>query len=284
MKHFSLICYAHTICYDQLILPLLRRMINLEQLTLFVSIVRTDKNYIDGIQLHDDILIHMAQLKKFTFNIVTNIIKKNVDLILSSNQTIQHSFIQRQYEQVVSYIEDYPGETANQSHLCSLPYEFSSRCHIHSLPYTFDSFYYLTNSFPGGIFHHVQWLLMTDLRSFEHQFFQIISQSFPHLKQLIIVNMEPQQEKQQLRTLIRFSQLRCLRLDCAHVDYAEQFLGQYCHLPRLLNLNITYDSLMLVTKNFTNDVTRSTCAQVTDLRIRQPFVAPQNFHQYFPLL
>ena len=72
MKYFSLTSYPGVVSYDNLIIPLLRRMINLEELILFLSIIRADKNYIDGDQLYDDILVYMPRINKFTFNIETN--------------------------------------------------------------------------------------------------------------------------------------------------------------------------------------------------------------------
>ena len=46
-------------------------MINLEELKLYLLVIRFDSTYIDGIQLYDQFLIYMTQLKKFTFNIKT---------------------------------------------------------------------------------------------------------------------------------------------------------------------------------------------------------------------
>ncbi|CAF1036506.1 unnamed protein product [Rotaria sordida] len=77
LKHFTLCSYARTVAYDNRIVRLLRRMINLEELILFLSIIRTDSNYIDGIQLYDSILIYMARLNKFTFSIDTNQANRN---------------------------------------------------------------------------------------------------------------------------------------------------------------------------------------------------------------
>jgi hypothetical protein len=127
--------------------------------------------------------------------------------------------------------------------------------------------------------------MMTDFYPFEHSFFKVISQSFPLLKELHIINEEPQKDKQQSTPFIVFSHLIFLHLYGAHADYAEQFLvDKYCHLPCLLDLDIGYESLVLVTKNFTNDATRLTCSKLTSLRIRELFVPPKTFHQYFPLL
>jgi len=260
-------------------------MINLEELILFLSVIRTDSNYIDGIQLYDDILINMPRLNKFTFNIDTCVVKKNIGIAFSSNEDIQRTFIGREYGRVGSHVETFPGENKTRGHSYSLPYEFNGRCHIYSLPYQFKSFYYLSNSFQGGMFDNVQCLMMTDLQPFEHYFFKVISQSFPLLKRLYIFNDAPQKEKQQSMTCITFSHLILLNLDSAHVDYAEQFLfDKHCHLPCLLEFYIRYESLALVTNNFTNDATRVTCGELTTLDIKEPFVRPKNFHQYFPLL
>ncbi|CAF3947257.1 unnamed protein product [Rotaria sordida] len=113
----------------------------------------------------------------------------------------------------------------------------------------------------------------------------IISQSFPVLANLHISNDEPQTDKQQSTTFIMFPRVILLDLYFSHVDYAEQFLiDKNCHLPRLLNLGIEYESIKTVTHNFTNNATRLTCSKLTSLNIHEPFVRPENFDRYFPLL
>ncbi|CAF3724798.1 unnamed protein product [Rotaria sp. Silwood1] len=262
LKHFSLTSHPHILLYDNLIIPLLRRMINLEHLILYLSIIRSNKNYIDGIQLYDDILIYMPRLNKFTFSIHTNVDKKNTEIVFSSNEDIQRSFSRNEYGPVGSYIETFTRENKRSCHIYSLPYEFKS-----------------------DMFDNVQSLIMTDCCPFEHNFFKGISQSFPLLKELHIINEEPQKDKHQSMPLIIFSHLILLNIDTAHADYAEQFLvDKRCYLPCLLNLNISYESLVLVTNNFTNDATRHTCSKLTSLRIKELFVPPKTFHQYFPLL
>ncbi|CAF3046244.1 unnamed protein product [Rotaria sp. Silwood2] len=67
LKCFSLRLDWYTSCYDNKIVPLLRRMLNLEELTLFISVIRTESTYINGKQLYDEVLIHMPRLNKFTF-------------------------------------------------------------------------------------------------------------------------------------------------------------------------------------------------------------------------
>jgi hypothetical protein len=224
----------------------------------------------------------MTRLNKFTFNIYTNIDKKSVGIDFSSNEDIQCSFRRKEYRSVASHIEIFTGENHRKCHNYSFPYEFKSRCHIDSLPYQFKTYHFLNNSFQGGIFVNVQFLLMTDFCPFEHNFFKVISQSFPLLKKMDIMNKEPQKDKQKSLSLMKFSSLIYLNLQGAHADYAEQFLiDKYCHLPCLLNLNIDYESLVLVTNNFTNEATRLTCSKLTSLRINEPFVPPKSFINIF---
>ncbi|CAM4895206.1 unnamed protein product [Rotaria socialis] len=285
LKNFSLRSFPRTDFYDDLIIPLLRRMTNLEELILNLSIIRVDSNYIDGLQLYDDILIYMPRLNKFIFSIDTSVVEKNIKIALSSNEDIQRSFMRREYGPVGSHVDIFSRENGFRGHMYSLPYEFKSRCHIYSLPYQFKNYSYLNNDFQGGIFDNVQYLMMTDFRPFERNFFKIISQSFPLLQHLYIFNDEPQKDKQQSTTSIIFSHLIYLYLDSAHVDYAEQFLSdKQCHLPCLLNLSISYESLAMVTNSFTNDATRRTSSKLTSLRLKGPFVTPENFHLYFPSL
>jgi len=98
------------------------------------------------------------------------------------------------------------------------------------------------------------------------------------LKELNINNDEPQKEKQHPSTLIHFPHLNLAEV---HVDYAEQFLvDTTTHLPCLLNLCIEYESLTMVTNNFTNHATRLYCAKLKELHI----VRSKHFDEYFPLL
>ncbi len=121
--------------------------------------------------------------------------------------------------------------------------------------------------------------------SLEPNIFQVISQAFPFLKELYIRSGKPQKHKQYLSTSIIFPCLVLLNLALAHTDYAEQLLfDENTHLPRLLNLYMTYKSLTMITNNFTNDAARLTCSKLKYLKISEPFVRPENFDQYFPLL
>jgi hypothetical protein len=215
----------------------------------------------------------MPRLTEFIFSINTVVVIKDIKIDLASNEDIQRSFIGRGYGQVGSYVHTELME--NQG-----------KCHVYSLPYQFKGFLHLNNSFQGGMFDKVRCLVMTEeRRPFEHQLFKVISQDFTFLTELYISNDEPQKNKQQTSTLIIFPHLRLLHLDLVHVDYVEQFLFEKnTDLPRLLNLTIRYESLVMVTNNFTNDAARVNCAKLKSLQIYDPFVRSENFDQYFPLL
>ena len=245
-------------------------MSNLEELTLFLLIYRYDSTYNDGNQLYDQILIHMPRLNKFNFSINTSIYYTYINTTLPSNDDIQRSFIGRKYQQVGSYADD--------DLMLSLP-----RCHIYSLPYQFENFFFSTNSFQGGIFEKVKWVKITDTRPFEHEFFKIISKSFPFLIQLTVQNYEQQQNKQHSSTFVVFPHLLSLHLTGAHDDYAEELLlKKNTHLPCLKRLTIRYQSLEIITNHFTNNAIEFNCTELTYLSIAEPFVARENFHLYFP--
>ncbi len=216
-------------------------MINLEELNLYLSVRRSDSTYIDGIQLYDEILIYLTQLNKFTFSINTHVFNMHVTLELPSNEDIQRSFSGRRYQQVASYVH-------------SKSMDAEGTCHVYSLPYQFEYFYYLNNCFQGGMFHKVRQLMMTDVVSFEHKLFKLISEDLSFLQFLYVINTHPQRNKQHSSALITFPHLTLLDIKWAHIDYAELFLlEKNIRVPRLLNLCIKYISLAEITNNFTNN-------------------------------
>lgn len=143
MKYLSLTSLCGTSDYDTLIVPLLCRMINLENLKLYLLVKRIHPIYIDGNELYNQFLIHMTQLKKFTFYITTKIPNSNVHIELPSNVDIQHSFHERYSQQVASYIHT---SASGRHHFCN----------IYSLPYDFQYYINLNNSFQGANFHRVR--------------------------------------------------------------------------------------------------------------------------------
>ncbi|CAF3999621.1 unnamed protein product [Adineta steineri] len=277
LKYFSLASFDMIQNFDEYIVSLLRRMINLEELRLFLAVVRVDSTVIDGIELYDQVLVHMSHLNKFVFSINNGVFFENNEIDVPSNEDIQNSFIGREYGEVGSYVHfessTITGFKQSKDVVMS---------HVYSLPYQFESFLHLNNSFQGGMFVNVRHLTMTDSYPFEREFFKTISDSFPFIENLTISNLEPQKNKQHSSTLISFPHLNLLNLINAHDDYAEQFLvDTNTHLPCLLDLCITYESLEIVTNNFTNDATRLYCSELKGLHMDKPFVRPKHFDEYF---
>ena len=200
-----------------------------------------DSTYISGNELHNQFLVYMSKLKKLTSDIKTIVRNENVDIKLPINEEIQNSFVGRLYQQVFSYIR-----TSSSKR--------SGVCPIYSLPYDFEYFFSVNNSFQGGRFEKVRQLQMKDIVPFKYELFQRISQSFPFLKNLYIINDQAMKKKLYVPTLITFHFLTFLRLDRADYDYGVLFLlRKYAHLPRLSHLHIEEQSLKKITKNFTID-------------------------------
>lgn len=250
-------------------------MVNLEELTLYLFVVVDNGAFIDGIYLYDDVLIHMPRLNKLTFSINTGVIRDDDRAPhFSSNEYIQSTFTGRGYGQIRSYVDVSPTRDVG-------------RCHVYSIPYQFERFCQLNNSFQfqDDVFDKVQHLTMRDTQPFEHKFFELTSQCFPCIKELIVFNEQSQKEKSDSSKLLRFPHLIRLELPCAHIDYVKQFLlTKNTDLPRLLDLHMSYESLRILTNNFTNHSMCLNGAQLKSLDLFEPFVAPETFHLYFPLL
>jgi len=165
MKCFSLTCRCSTDEYDTRVLPLLRRMIKLEDLALnILNEKRT--TFIDGIQINDKILIHMPCLHKFTFHITTEVKLRHLNHYPSS-EDIQRTFITIRYQQVS----------------CTLTYTINRIiCHVFSLPFAFDYLEYIGITFPPMDFSRVRKLEVHDKIAFKHEFFIRISHFFLILK------------------------------------------------------------------------------------------------------
>ncbi|CAF4170406.1 unnamed protein product [Rotaria sordida] len=84
----------------------------------------------------------------------------------------------------------------------------------------------------GGIFTSVRRVSLFDERSFEHEFFLRIAQSFPFMEKLTLINNKRQNNKQfgksknknQDLSIIEYPYLIELDLTQAQKDYYEQFL------------------------------------------------------------
>ncbi|CAF4472397.1 unnamed protein product, partial [Rotaria sp. Silwood2] len=276
LKCFSLKYVCVTEQYDSKILPLLRRMSNLEELTLYITIQNRIK-FIDGIQINNQILIHMPRLYKFIFYISSDIQLHHLVPYLSSDD-IQQTFTNIGYQQVACILSCYCNRV---------------RCHVFSLPFVFDSLRYIGNVFPSIVFSHVTNLGVYDVVPFKHEFFLRIAQFFPLIKELYVINSKSQSQisdninsnDNQLHSIVEYPYLISLCLGRSHIDYYEQFLNDTkTHLPRLTTLTVNYDKLTIVTKNFTRNAIRLNCANVKELIIERTLVHSKDFYVYFPLV
>ncbi len=277
MKCFSLRINYLTYEYDTQVVPLVGRMYNLEELTLYLSIYNRAK-FVDGTQLENDILIHLQQLHTFFFYICTHTHTVHPVLRLS-NDYIQRNFTNVRYGQVGCFI-DYLGIKG-------------SRCHIFSLPFAFDYLEMIKNNFPNIIFNNVTVLWAFDSVPFKHEFFVRLAQCFPLLKTLMITNFElPLSDPPELEddnnksfSIVEYPHLTSLDIKYVHINYVERLLHESkTRLPRLTELQINYDKLQTVTENFTRDATRLNCIKVKRLILDTTIAQPKDFYVYFPLL
>ncbi|CAF3001057.1 unnamed protein product [Rotaria sp. Silwood2] len=275
LKYFSLKCHCTTKKYDTQIVPLIRRISNLKELTLNIQIEHRTR-FVDGTQINNEILVHLPQLYKFTFHISTNVTRQH--LVQLSNDDIQQTFTNIGYEQVC----------------CYLTYSFdNATCRIFSLPFAFDDLQHIGNIFPPIVFTHVIHLGVYDLVPFEHEFFLRIAHCFPLLKELVVMNFESQSHisnnlnsnDNQMHSIAEYHHLTSLSVRYCHIDYVEQFLNETkTHLPRLTELIVDYNQLTIVTENFTRNTTRLNCAKVKQLIIIKALAHSKDLYDYFPVL
>jgi hypothetical protein len=276
MRYFSLTCRCPSDEYDTRVLPLLRRMIKLEEL--YLDIINEERTtFIDGTQINDKILVHMPYLHKFTFHISTEVELHHFTHYPSS-EDIQRTSNNIGYQQVC----------------CILTYRIDTIiCHVFSLPFAFDYLGHIGITFPSMDFSRVRELAVYDNNAFKHEFFLRIACFFPLLKKLRVINYGPQRQMEdnsisnnnELYSTVEYPNLISLCLRYSHIDYVEQFLNETkTRLPHLTKLTVNYDELRIVTENFTRDATRRNCAQVKQLDIYETIVLSKDFYNYFPLL
>ncbi|CAF3161616.1 unnamed protein product, partial [Rotaria sp. Silwood2] len=276
LRFFSLYCDSYINVYDELIVPLLHRMLNLEKLSLYL-LVDNRNTFIDGIELKKNIINHMSRLNKFVFSICTLMLPRN-QTDLRSNEDIQHTFNDLQDSQIISCINYFQ------------EIRIYNECHIYSYPYKFKVYKTITNNFPGNLYGCVREISLMDERPFEHEFFLRIAQSFPLMEKLTVVNKKSQNNKlcnkskndNQDLSIIKYPHLTDLILYEVHDDYIEEFLVdmKMC-LSNHVNLSIQYEPLKRVTHNFTRNATRFNCAKLNSLFLNGKCRVPKHVKAYF---
>ncbi|CAF1997646.1 unnamed protein product [Rotaria magnacalcarata] len=245
LRSFTLFCDNTTDGYYQLILPLLHRMSNLEELDL-------------------SLLVWMNN----TF----------IDDNLPSNEYIQETLKNFENKKIITSM-DYFHENKY------------SQCHIYSYPYKLKNYYNITNNFRVGIFNSVRRVSLFDERSFEHEFFLRITQSFPFMEKLTLINNKRQNNKQfrkskkinQDSPIIKYPYLIERDLSKAQKDYYGQFLfdTKTC-LPNNIRVNMDYRLVKKVTRNFRRPTTRINCAKIVFVYFLNKSKFPEYLKDFFP--
>ncbi|CAF4341142.1 unnamed protein product [Rotaria sp. Silwood2] len=274
LRFFSLRSDWDTDCYDKLIVPLLNRMLNLEELNLFLQVTGRQK-FVDSEDLKKNIIDHMSRLNKFKFSICSTIQLDN-ELDFPSNENIQKTFRDFKANQIISYVDYFPKARQGQ-------------CHIYSYPYKSKNYYKITNSFPGGLFEFVRDISLYDERPFEHEFFLRISRSFPYMEKLTLINRKQQNNKQcrksknQNFSIITYPHLIQLDLHKTHKDYHRQFLFDITTcLPDNVRVCMDYRLTKKVTHNFRRNITRNNCSKLSYVFFYYKSEFPEHLKDYFP--
>ncbi len=267
MRCFSLMSQQDMYSYNSLIVPLVQRMVNLEELGLYIN--PYGRIVLDGNNLKNNIINHLPQLKKFFFNIRSTFNELNQNL---SDEEILNSLTDLGNNKIISYIDRLS--------------EFRGQCHYFSYPYTLSYFDNITNRFPDGLFQSVREVTLHDTNSFEHQFFLRLSQAFPFLERLSVFNMSSQQKfngnKKHL-PIIKYHHLIELDLASAHYDYYQQFLlHTKTYLPNNIEFWTDYECLKRATHNFKKNAFRVNCAKIESLYIFARTQLSNRLKKYFP--
>jgi hypothetical protein len=251
-------------------------MSNLEKLDLNVYI-SVEKTFIDGNNLNKNILNHMIQLRKFTFNIRSYLNVRN-ESDLPTNEDLKYTFSHFKNNQIISYIDYFPIKR-------------ECWCSIYTYPYTRETYGYVTNNFPGVLCKSVRKITLYDEQNpFEYEFFLRISQSFPFVEELSLRNSKPQKNKlsnesnkdNQDLSIIKFHHLTYITLYEAHDDYIELFLDHTkISLSNNVHLNVELEPLIRVTYYFTRNTTRINCEKLKSLYLNG-YVFPKYARNYFP--
>ena len=246
-------------------------MSNLEQLGLYLTITYR-KTFIDGNDFKKMISSYLPKLNLFEFHICSRIFFNNQMNILSK-EDLEETFrdFPHNTKQILSCVDYYPEKQLAQYH-------------VYTYPSKMKYYQNLTNSFPDGLYPYVRLISLYDRYPFEHEFFIRISQSFPFLEELSLINQKPQKpQESDNSTIVEYDHLLELHLSGAHDDYLEEFLSnrKTTFLQNVI-LHVDYESLERVTENFTRDDTRVNCAKINKIYIFGEKYYSKSLQDYFP--
>ncbi|UJR24152.1 hypothetical protein I4U23_027118 [Adineta vaga] len=222
LKCFNISCLSQFCEYNELLVPLLRRMSNLEKLGSYIT-ASFKERFIDGTSLKEDILYHLTKMN------------------FSSKEDVQQTFTDFLCTKVISYVDDFPDRPQTVQY------------HVYSYPFLMKSYKKITTNFPGGYYPYVRIVsLRDDEHPFEHEFFRQISVAFPVMSKLTVNNYCAQNSKQLMDInynhfkVIRYNHLIELYIKDCHDDYTEQFvLNTKTYLHNSISLYIDLRSFFL---------------------------------------
>ncbi|CAF3259377.1 unnamed protein product, partial [Rotaria sp. Silwood2] len=274
LKCFNLSCFLETWNYNELIVPLLHRMLNLEKLGLYITIYVKER-FIDGNNLKENIFNHLTKIKHFDFDIYSYIYMEN-QLKYPLKEDIQQTFKDFPFRKIISCV-DY------------IHNRKQAQYHIYSYPFLMKFYKQITNNFPGGFYPYVRQVSLYDKHPFEHEFFLRISLAFPLMTRLTLINYCSKNFKQSIDInqnleIIRYNHLIELEIRQCHDDYIEQFLlNTKTYLHNSILLIIDLESLTRITQNFTRNETRINCSKVNKLFLQGEYEnLIQSLQNYFP--
>ena len=121
MKEFSLTGCNQTDAYEEVVVPTLQRMINLEKLSLFL-VIDCQRRFIDGNHLKANVLCHMPRLEDFIFNI-RSIMPLDVDPVhLPTNEDIRCTLTELTKHPIISYVDYFRNEGNGHCHIYTSQY------------------------------------------------------------------------------------------------------------------------------------------------------------------
>jgi hypothetical protein len=241
MKRFSLTSYDDTKDYDSHKLPLVRQMTYLEELTLSIR-VHQQSTFIDGLHLENEMLIYLPQFQIFTINITTHGESMSNEMYMQSNNDLRRTFLNWRYSYVDCYISHYPNN--------------EPKSHIYSTPCIITDIYIITYGFLGDLCTNVRLLYLSEkVYPVKYEFFLRIARAFLLITHLTVLNNRlfenTDKTNDQITSIVEFHHFTTLTIHFQRAIYVEQFLvDTNTHLPHLVDLTISYDNLITVTKNF----------------------------------
>ena len=251
-------------------------MINLEKLGLYIPI-HVRGRFLDGTDLQRIVLSRMRRLNQFTFDIHSHMSIENA-MNLPLKEDIQYTFRDFDDQKIFSYVDYFSTGGEGQ-------------CRVYSASRTTKFFHAITNNFPGGFFPYVREVSLHDERPFEHDFFLRIVQIFPLMEELCIGNHQSQNHKQSSQSknddrnhsIVKYNSLIDIHMVNVHDDYIEEFLlNTRTDFRNNIRLDVDYEALQRVTKNFTRDDTRINARKINQLHLFHTLRFSNSLEEYFP--